>query len=263
MHDRRGRSGRLRRAAALLPVLVALSACTSDSSTPDRSASSPTPTAGAEGAGGGRTAYAVPESCAALAVEPGSTLPGPALAACWRDALLAHGSVRAWTSGPPEMEAEVQLAPSSRLRTTASDGRVVVVVDGAAASLVDGRWVNGVLNSEDEEEALAAATGEFATVAFSPQGMAQGVGECPTWRVGAEREPVTLRDGQEQSGLVRLDCTTRFELSGATTTAATLWVGEDWTPVRHTATLSISGVATEAVREFSDHGAPFGIPTPG
>jgi len=266
MHDRRGRAVRLRRAAVLLPLVVVLSACTSDPADPSGTsgaASSATATAGAGGEGGGRTAYAVPESCAALAVDARSTLPGPGVATCWRDALTAHGSVRAWTSGPPEMEAEVQLAPTARLRTTASDGRVVVVADGSAFSLVDGRWVAGVLNSEEEEAALAAATGEFATVAFSPQGMAQGVGECPSWRVGASREAVTLRDGAEQPGLVRLDCTARFDLSGATTTAATLWVREDWTPVRHTATLSISGVATETVREFADHGTAFGIPTPG
>ncbi|MDT0215490.1 hypothetical protein Q9R29_16490 [Rothia sp. ARF10] len=263
MQDRRASAARMRRAAVLLPLLAALSACTSGSSGPSGTSSSGTSTAGAGDAGGGRTAYAVPDSCAALSADAGATLPGPAVAPCWRDALTAHGSVRAWTSGPPEMEAEVQLAPPSRLRTTASDGRVVVVADGSAFSLVDGRWVAGVLNSEEEEAALAAATGEFATVAFSPQGMAQGVGECPSWRVGAEREAVALRDGQEQQGLVRLDCTARFDLSGATTSAATLWVREDWTPVRHTATLSISGVATETVREFADHGTAFGIPTPG
>lgn len=261
MHDRRVGAARLRRAAVVFPLLVVLSACTSGSSGPSGT-SSATATAGAGDAGGGRTAYAVPESCEALSADVGTTLSGPAVATCWRDALTAHGSVRAWTSGPPEMEAEVQLAPSSLLRTTASDGRVVVVADGSAFSLVDGRWVAGVLNSEEEEAALAAATGEFATVAFSPQGMAQGVGECPSWRVGAEREAVALRDGEEQQGLVRLDCTARFDLSGATTTAATLWVREDWTPVRHTATLSISGVATETVREFADHGMAFGIPTP-
>lgn len=262
VRDRRGSAVRLLGAAAVLPLLVALSACTSDPAGPPGASTTATATAGAGDAGGGRTAYAVPESCAGLAVEAGSALPGPAVATCWSEALRAHGSVRAFTSGPPEMEAEVQLAPTSRLRTTASDGRVVVVADGSASSLVDGRWVAGVLNSEDEEEALAAATGEFATVAFSPEGMAQGVGECPSWRVGVEREAVTLRDGRAQQGLVRLDCTARFDLSGATTTAATLWVGEDWTPVRHTATLSISGVATEAVREFADHGSAFGIPTP-
>lgn len=267
MPVRRAGTLRLRPIASALTLLVALTACTSHPS--DGSGSGPsasrsaTATAGAADGGGGRTAYAVPESCAALALDAGSTLPGPALATCWRDALTAHGSVRAWTSGPPEMEAEVQLSPTDRLRTAASDGRVVVVADGSAFSLVDGRWVPGVLNSEDEEQALAAATGEFATVAFSPQGMTQGVGECPSWRVGAEREQVTLRDGAEQTGLVRLECTARFDLSGATTTTATVWVREDWTPVRHTATLSISGVTTQTVREFADHGTTFGIPTPG
>ena len=180
---------------------------------------------------------------------------------CWGEALQAHRSVRAWTNGPPEMEADVELAPSPRLQTEAVGG-VVVVQDGVASSLVEGRWVTGVLNSDVEDEALVAAAGEFAGVVFSPSGMAQGVGECPTWKVAPGRETLTLHDGSQPSRLVRLDCTAPFVAQGATTTRAALWVREDWTPVHHAATLSIEGVTTESLRDFTDHGTRFDIPTP-
>lgn len=187
---------------------------------------------------------------------------GAAVARCWGDALAAHGSVRARTEGPPEMEAEVVLAPAHRLRTEASDGRVVVVVDGAAHSRVDGHWVTGVLNSEDEEEALIAATGEFATVSFSPEKLRRGISECVTWTVAPKREDVELADGSRVPGLLRLDCAAGFEQLGATVTAATLWVGEDWTPIRHEETITLSGVSAPSTTELSDHGAAFDIPVP-
>lgn len=246
------------RTLAVLTALAGLVACTG-SGAGEVSGTTSTTSAAPEG---GRTAYAVPDSCVALGLDPRTKLPGAAVATCWGDALSAHGTVRAWTNGPPEIEAEVVLDAPPRLRTTAPDGRVVVVVDGTAYGLTDGRWTRGVLNSEVEDEAVAAATGEFASATFSPQGLRQGVGECPTWTVAAERETVTLSDGSAPSGLVRLDCSSPFALSGATTTAASLWVREDWTPVRHVATLSIGGVEAESVRDLSAHGTGFDIPTP-
>lgn len=144
----------------------------------------------------------------------------------------------------------------------ASDGRVVVLADGASHGLLDGRWTRGVLNSEVEDEALVAATGEFAAVTFSPEGLAQGVGECRTWRVAPGRSALPLHDGTQVSRLVRLDCTAPFDTLGATTTGASLWVHEDWTPVRHAAALSVGGASAESVKDFTDHGATFDIPTP-
>lgn len=220
-------------------------------------------TAGTDSAAGGaRTAYAVPESCGALRLDPAATHPGPAVTTCWGDALDAHGSVRAWTNGPPALGAEVVLGPTPRLRTQASDGRVVVLADGVAHGLLDGRWVRGVLNSQDADEAIVAATGEFAAVAFSPEGLAQGIGECPAWKVAPDRSTPTLHDGSRPSRLVRLDCTLPFEVLGATATVSTLWVREDWTPVRHSSTLSVGGASLESVRELTDHGSRFDIPTP-
>ena len=160
------------------------------------------------------------------------------------------------------MEAEVLLGTSQRLRTQASDGRVVVVVDGASWSRSGDRWVAGVLNSQDEDEALGAATGEFAWATLSLEGMTRGVGECATWTVATDRAPVTLHDGAPMSDLVRLDCTAPFEVMGATTTTASLWLRADWTPVRHASTLTLSGVAVESLTELTDHGARFDIPVP-
>lgn len=259
------RHQRPRRALAALSMLVLLSACSAPGGTGDTedpSPTSPTPAAPDAAASGARTAYERPASCDALRPDPGATHPGTAVATCWADALLAHGSLRAWTNGPPAMEAEVVLGPTHRLRTEASDGRVVVVVDGTSYGLVDDRWQRGVLNSEVEDEALVAATGEFAVVSFSSQGLAQGVGECPAWRVAPGRTAVTLHDGSQASRLVRLDCTGPFDLLGATTTQAALWVQEDWTPVRHSATLSVGGANAESVKELTDPGATFDIPAP-
>ncbi|WP_404382044.1 hypothetical protein LL946_15030 [Knoellia locipacati] len=256
---------RLRRAAAVLSLVALASACSSPTGSGDDVDASPTSpsTAAPDGpTSGARTAYRVPASCGRLALEQGVTLPGATVATCWGDALRAHGSVRAWTNGPPAMEAEVELEPGSRLRTEASDGRVVVLVDGASYGLLDGRWVRGVLNSEVEDEAIVAATGEFAAVTFSPQGLAQGVGECPAWRVAPDRSALALHDGTPASRLVRLDCTAAFDTLGATTTGASLWVQEDWTPVRHAATLSVGGASAESVKDLADHGATFDIPTP-
>jgi len=269
---RAARPARRRSAAAIVAatatmLVTLLGACSSGAGggggASGASASAPStasPTGGAAGLEG--TAYRVPQSCRPLQAQPGGTLAGPALADCWGDALEAHGSVRAWTNGPPDMEAEVVLGTSQRLRTQASDGRVVVVVDGASWSRSGDRWVAGVLNSADEDEALGAATGEFAWATLSLEGMTRGVGECPTWKVAADRGPVTLHDGSASSGLVRLDCIAPFEVMGATTTAASLWVGTDWTPVRHASTLTLSGVAVESLVELTDHGVRFDIPVP-
>lgn len=266
---------RLRRVCAALVLLALLPACSgsgadgeagaaeSTGPTAPTSASTSSTPAAAGTTGGEAPAYTVPASCAPLGADPGSSLPGPAVATCWGDALQAHGSVRAWTNGPPAMEAEVVLSPSLLLRTEASDGRVVVVVDGAAYSSIDGRWVAGVLNSDVEDEALVAATGEFATSSFSPQGLGQGIRECATWKVASARDTVTLHDGSEALGLVRLDCLAPFDSLGATTADAALWVREDWTPVRHASTLSVAGVDAEFLKELTDHGSRFDIPTPG
>ena len=270
-NERVERRSRRWRVAAAVSLVVLAPACSApggagdaEGSSTTSSASSTTSTTAVPGgsASGARTAYAIPASCGALRQDPGATNPGEAVATCWGEALDAHGSVRAWTNGPPEMEAELVLGPTPRLRTEASDGRVVVLEEGRSYGLLDGRWVRGVLNSEVEDEALVAATGEFAAVTFSPTGLVQGIGECPTWRVAPGRAAVTLHDGSEPSGLVRLDCAATFDVLGATTTEAALWVQEDWTPVRQDSTLSIGGASAESAKDFTDHGATFDIPTP-
>ncbi|GAA4124611.1 hypothetical protein GCM10022415_30830 [Knoellia locipacati] len=260
---RRGAAVTVAGAAATVAALLAGCSSGGDGGADAASSTAPATTSPKGGAAGLEgTAYRVPQSCGRLKAQPGGAIAGPALAACWGDALEAHGSVRAWTNGPPDMEAEVVLGASQRLRTQASDGRVVVVVDGASWSRSGDRWVAGVLNSQDEDEALGAATGEFAWATLSLEGMTRGVGECATWKVAADRAPVTLHDGASSSGLVRLDCMTPFEVMGATTTAASLWVRADWTPVRHASTLTLSGVAVESLVELTGHGTRFDIPVP-
>ncbi len=264
----RGRPGRhreLRRSVAAVALVVLASSCSAPAGSSEAGRASPTSstTAGPHASvKDARAAYVVPASCGTLRPDPTATHPGLAVATCWADALDAHGSVRAWTNGPPAMEAEVVLERAPRLRTEASDGRVVVLVDGVAHGLFDGTWLRGVLNSEVEDEALVAATGEFAAVTFAPEGLAQGIVECPAWKVAPGRSTVTLHDGSQPSRLVRLDCTLPFEVLGATATVATLWVREDWTPVHHASTLSVGGASIESVRDFTDHGSRFDIPTP-
>lgn len=217
------------------------------------------PTASTTGAA---ASYAVPASCASLRVDPAATLPGGTVGKCWAEALYAHGSMRAFTSGPPAQTGEIVLRPQLKFSSKSSDGDQAIFVDNQGYRLKDGRWIKGDKNSDDYDEVITGSMVDLVKGLYSPSGISAVIAACPTYAVDPRRVSVTFEDKSVHDDLVHLTCTSSFPMIGTTVSDAALWVRSDWTPIRGVSTATFGGSSATSAVEYSDHGKAFEITAP-
>lgn len=207
----------------------------------------------------------VPASCAGLSVVPGTKLTGAAVGTCWTDALYAYDSFHEYVlSGGDAAETDVQLHPALAVSgTTLHSHRPFRFVDGVLYELRDGAWIKGDPDSTDHREAVLGSTAALIKATADPKVIATAITGCGTWQVDQERALVSLQDGKDRPGAVRLTCSaTPFSLQGVHVTESILWVGEDWTPLKLQGTADAGGTSVTTSQEFYDLGRKLSITAP-
>lgn len=137
----------------------------------------------------------------------------------------------------------------------------VIVVDGIAYENEGDGWKQGDPDSEDSDEAIIWAAGQFALAAFSGDIMQQTIAACAVWNLEVGTKRLTLPDSEVVETRV-FACAAPFDMYGTTVAPMEVWIGENWTPYGYESTATGYGQVVEGRSLYFDHGIEVDITAP-
>lgn len=213
-----------------------------------------------------QAAREVPSECSDLSLTAGQQYSGQELGACVSAALVSFGSGRMDSTGDQlQGTAEFLYSPEYSVKVAGkADGSSMSLVFVEDTMWVDNGsgWVEGDINSSDQEEMLAGLAGELYRIYSDPIQTANLVSGGDSWTTASALETKKLPNGQSVESF-KITNDAPFTWNDIQVEELVLWYGPDWLPVATQATTSVAGLGSITNgQEFYDLGTEITIEPP-
>ena len=213
----------------------------------------------------GAVVVPTPAECDDVELSPAATVTGDALAACVEAFSRAAGSGHEYllsgdTSG--EVDFVYGDAPQMAGSVTGPEGTTSFVIAPPDTWVtVDGAWVHGDPASSDPREALAGTIGAAYQAAADPAAGRAMIAASSGWTVQTDQDVVALPDGSEVHAW-RVQADQPFAALGAEVQEMVVWLTGAHAVVGNQATVSVGGVQTTTLQQYTRWGEPVEIAPP-
>lgn len=228
----------------------------------------PTPSASATQPGSispGTVVVTAPAECDDVELSPGVSVNGAALAACVVGFSRAAGSGHEYLqSGDTSGEVDFVYADESQMSGTLTgpDGPTSFVLTPEESWVtINGAWVRGDVSSTDAGELVAGTVGTAYRAMADPSLAASMIAASPTWIVQTDQDLVTLPNGDEVHAW-RVQSGAPFTTLGVEVQEMIVWLAPGHTVVGNQATVTVGGVQTTTLQQYTDWGVPVTIELP-
>ena len=210
-------------------------------------------------------AVAAPSECDDVKLAPASSVSGQALGACVVAFSRAAGSGHAFVQSG-DSSAEVDFVFSDRPEMsgtmTGADGvTAFVLTQNDSWIRMDGAWVHGDPAGTDPRQVVAATVGTTYRAMADPSLAASLIASAPSWTVQPNQDQVTLPNGQSITAW-RVQADAPFSALGTEVQQMVVWLTSQHTVVGNQATVSVGGMQTTTLQQYTDWGVPVKIEPP-
>jgi len=244
--------------------MLGLASCAGASPT----AEVPTPSASATSPGSGSPGAVVvtaPPACDDVELAPGAAVDGTALAACVVGFSRAAGSGHEYLqSGDTSGEVDFVYGDEPQMSGTLTgpDGPTsFVLTPDESWVTINGAWVLGDVSSTDPSELVAGTVGMAYRAMADPSVAASMISASPTWTVQTDQDVVSLPSGDEVHAW-RVQSDAPFAALGTDVQEMIVWLAPGHIVVGNQATVTVGGVQTTTLQQYTDWGVPVTIELP-